>query len=446
MKKIIYFIFLFNVLFADITVNKNIKVLEALNISPNFINNPLLQRTYRYYLIYRNKYIINSLENSMEIYPIIKSEIKKSDLPSELISVVMAESYMNVNAKSDKDAVGLWQLIPSTARLYGLQINEYVDERRDIYKSTYAAIKYLEKLHDFFGKWYLAIMAYNAGEARIIEGIVRAKVDKLCNSLGKKCYYSKKIRKYRRIIADYEYYGRRKFYPLYLLYKKLLPIKVGLADLLKVQPGLRIQYIPKQTRNYILKIIAISFLFNQQDYEKFNREELAKKFRNLNYAAVTVPPGTSLYYISHLLGVDYSTLRLHNLQLNYSFTPPYKYHIYIPVDKLHYFYARFNPNNKKYVYIYKVKPGDTLIGIAHRFGVKLKLIYAYNKIGRFLMPGEKLFIPMNCIFIKYRVRRGDSLLALANRFGVSYKRIMRINDLQSSLLRVGQILKIPQNL
>ena len=444
MKKFVIFLIVFKILFADITENSNINVLKALNIKTDFINNKELKRAFKYYSRYKNRYFINSLENGFEIYPIIKFEIQKSNLPKELISVVMAESLMNIDARSDKRAVGLWQFIPSTAKIYGLKIDDYVDERRDPVKSTHAAIQYFNYLHSFFGKWYLAIMAYNAGEARVIEGVVRAKVDKLCKKLGKKCIYDTKIRKYRRIIWEYQHYGRRKFANLYWLYKKLKNVNITLNDLLRYQKGIKRQYLPKETRNYILKILAISFLFNNQKLMQFSQKQLLKAIKKPTYMSVKVPPGTSLYYISKILGMQYSVLREHNMQLKYSFTPPYNYYINIPASKSVLFYAKFNPKNKKYVYIYKVKKGDTLREIAKRFDIKLKLLYGYNKFGKYLHIGEKIFIPMSTRFITYKVKKGDSLRVIARKFGINYKKIMQVNALNSSFLRIGQVLKIPQ--
>ena len=69
---------------------------------------------------------------------------------------------------------------------------------------------------------------------------------------------------------------------------------------------------------------------------------------------------------------------------------------------------------------------------------------AYNKIGKFLHIGDKLFIPLNARFVNYKVKKGDSLGIIAKKFGISYKKIMTINDLKSSIIRVGQLLKIPQ--
>ena len=214
--------------------------------------------------------------------------------------------------------------------------------------------------------------------------------------------------------------------------------------MLRYQRHLKRQYLPKETRDYILKVLAISFLFNNQKLMQFSQKQLLKAITKPTYIQVKVPPGTSLYYVSKILGIKYSVLRNHNLQLRYAFTPPYPYYINIPANKSVLFYAKFNPKNKRYIYIYKVKKGDTLREIARRFDIKLKLLYAYNKLGKYLHIGQKLFIPMSTKFIDYKVKRGDSLALIARKFGISYKKIMRVNALNSTIIRVGEILKIPQ--
>jgi len=437
-------IFIATFLFADVFDNQNLKVLKTLNIEANFINNPKFKKTYKYYTKYKTSYIYNIIDNGYELIPIIKNEIENSHLPKELVTVAMAESYMNLKAKSDKKAVGLWQFMPVTAKRFGLRIDDYVDERRDIYKSTKAAIKYLNYLHNYFGKWYLAIMAYNAGEARIVEGVVRAKVDKLCKKLGNKCYKNKTIKKYRKIIRDYQHFGSKKYTPLYKLYQKLSNVKITLSDLLRYQKNLKRQYIPKETREYILKILSISFLYNKEKFVKLAQEKFEESILKPTFISVKVPPGTSLFYISKILNEPYRKIRNNNLQLKYSFTPPYEYYIYIPANKLAMFNIKFNPNKRKYVYIYRVKKGDNLLKISKKFDITVSMLRAYNKLGKYLHINQKIFIPLNYKFIKYRVKKGDSLNKIARKFGIPYKKIVKLNNLNSNIIRIGQILKIPQ--
>ena len=441
MKKLIIFLITF-FLYADIYNNKNISVLNALDIDDSFIRNDKLQSFYKSYLLKRREYFLNVLENGYKYVPLIKDAILKSDVPHELLSVAIAESYLSSFVKSHKKAMGLWQFMPATAKRFGLRIDEYVDERKDPVKSTKAAIEYLEYLHKFFGKWYLAIVAYNAGEARVLEAVVRVKVDKICESLGKKCKKDKEIKKYRQIIKNYQKRGKYAFNDLYTLYKKLNYINIKLNDLLKFQKGLRRQYLPKETREYILKIIAMSFLFNSDDFINYTNTYLLNSGILSELKRVDVPKGTSLYYVSDVLGINYKKLKRDNMHLNYAFTPPYKYYIYIPYNKLALFRSKFKP--KSFFIVYTVKKGDTLIKIAKKFGVKVKIIKDYNKIGKYLQISQKLIIPLHYEYIKYKVKSGDSLIKIAKKFGVKLEKIKKINNLDSDLLRVGQILKIPQ--
>jgi membrane-bound lytic murein transglycosylase D len=96
--------------------------------------------------------------------------------------------------------------------------------------------------------------------------------------------------------------------------------------------------------------------------------------------------------------------------------------------------------------VYRVKKGDTLLKIAKKFDTKVKIIKDFNKLGRYLHIGEKLVIPLNSIYVKYKVKKGDSLRKIAREFGISYKKIMKVNELKSTTIRVGQILKVPQGL
>jgi membrane-bound lytic murein transglycosylase D len=440
MKKIV-FILISIILYADIFTNKNVQILETLGIEKSFINNKKLNYLYKIYSKNKKKYFLNVLENGYDFLPLIREEIIKSKIPKDLVSVALAESYLKSNAKSNKKAIGLWQFMPVTAKRFGLKIDEYVDERKDPVKATDAAIKYLKTLYDFFGKWYLAIMAYNAGEARIVEAVVRAKVDKLCKK-QKNCKKNKLIKKYRKIIKNYQRHGRYAYEPLHKLYLKLKSVPLSLKELLTYQKGLKRQYLPKETRKYILKILAMSFLFNNDEFIQYSNSYLLNSGVTPSWVKVNVPAGTSLLYISKLLNISLKELRRHNYHLNYLFTPPYKYYIYIPYNKLTYFRLNFHP--KEYFFVYKVKRGDTLLKIAKRFDTKVKLIKDFNKLGKFLHIGEKLIIPLNSVFITYKVKKGDSLRKIAKKYGIHYSKIIKVNNLKSNLIRIGQILKIPQ--
>lgn len=107
-------------------------------------------------------------------FPIFEDALQRYGLPSELKYLACIESGLRINAYSRARAAGLWQFIPSSGMLQGLEINSFIDERYDIYKSTDAACRFLQTLYNMFGDWHLAIAAYNCGPGNIRKAIVRS--------------------------------------------------------------------------------------------------------------------------------------------------------------------------------------------------------------------------------------------------------------------------------
>src|SRR5262245_36114973 len=107
------------------------------------------------------------LERSGRYAPYIREELSKRGMPDDLLYLALIESGFSPTAKSRAKAVGIWQFIAETGKRYGLDINRYVDSRRDPIASTSAALTYLSELHGRFGSWHLAAAAYNTGENRV---------------------------------------------------------------------------------------------------------------------------------------------------------------------------------------------------------------------------------------------------------------------------------------
>jgi len=451
MKLIFIFIFFISNIYAFLTTdvsNPDIKVLNSLNINPSFIEDKKTTKLFNLYLKRKKRYFLNMLENGFSYIPLIKKEIDKAHIPSNLIFVAMAESHFETDAKSNKKAVGLWQFMPETARRFGLKIDEYIDERRDPVKSTTAAIKYLSFLKNQTGKWYLAIMSYNCGEARIIEAITRAKLDLYCKNYKE----DKRIKKLRRDIKEYQH-NHKKFSKLYYAFKqanKLYQKDVKLEYLLRVQKKQKRQYLPKETRDYIRKIIAMNFLLNSDKFLEYQNHYLLNSGTMSNIIKVNVPAGTSLGYVAKLLNINYETLRKNNSHLKYGFTPPNESsYIYIPYNKLAMFRMVFNNKKISKKIVYKVRKGDSLNKIAHEFGLNYKIIKDFNHLKTsFLRINQKLVIPIKHNLkipkvITYRVKKGDSLNKIARIYHTKISKIAKLNHLKNYIIRRNQKLLIP---
>ena len=120
-----------------------------------------------YYQTNGKKHFASWLERSQRYIPKIQEIFKEKGLPSDLAYLAMIESGLSPFATSSAQAVGYWQFIAPTAQRYGLKVNWWLDERRDIYKSTQAAARFLGDMHKMFNNWYLAAAGYNTGEKRI---------------------------------------------------------------------------------------------------------------------------------------------------------------------------------------------------------------------------------------------------------------------------------------
>ena len=448
-KIIVSLLFLCSFSFASLVGSnynqRDLLVLKELEIDTSYITDYKLQKTYRRFLNQAQTKYIEKLNDASIFIPKLKEILREEGMPSSFIYLAMAESYLNLSAKSSAKAVGLWQFIPRTGRNYGLKNNLYVDERMDFVKSTYAASRYLKNLHRQFGKWYIAAIAYNCGEGRVIEAITRATIDMYVEDKGKK-YNRKEIKKFRKVIKDYQK-KRIRFKELYKVYKivKKWDYKPDVNELLKVQKGLRRQYLPRESRDYIRKIISLGFMNNREFISTADNSHLLNIGSSASVATIYVKGGMHLKNIAQAVGLEYKELSNLNRHIKRNIIPheAKEYPLYIPYSRL----ARFNANKssiKESTYaIHIVKSGDTLGRIGKKYKVSYALIKRYNKLkSNFLSIRQKLIIPVAIEDMPkkprfYLVKRGDTLNAISRRYKINLNKLMEDNNKRTSRINIG---------
>jgi membrane-bound lytic murein transglycosylase D len=177
------------------------------------IREPLVKKYIRFYEGAGRKTFSASLEKAAKCLPQMTEILQSRGVPGELVSIVFVESGFRGSSESYRGAGGYWQMLPATARLMGLRVNRWVDERLDPIKSTKAAAKYLRKLHDQYDSWLLAIAAYNAGTRLICDAAGRCRVEdgKLYGRRLPACsaVYVSKVMAAMNILRDPEKYGFR---------------------------------------------------------------------------------------------------------------------------------------------------------------------------------------------------------------------------------------------
>ncbi len=279
------------------------------------------------------KFIQKSLERGSYFIPMVKSIFREYGLPEELVYLPIIESGYNPYATSCSGAAGIWQFMPQTGKRFGLKINSYIDERRDPYKSSIAAAKYLKYLYKYLGRWDLAIAAYNCGEGCI----------KAYTKNGSKTFWSIKNKLPKQ---TKEYVPR--FFAVSLIVRN--PAKYGF-------------YIPKQNiyvarkklkRNVSLKDISLRYDINFSILKFYNAHFI--KGKAIKGAGVNLPSK------SNFAKFDYKIKRV-----------------------------KYTPKSYKH---YLVKRGDTLYKLSKRFNISIEKIKKVNKIkGNTISVGTIIKIP-----------------------------------------------------
>ena len=379
------------------------------------IDSPLVARHQAWFLNHPD-YFQRMIERSRLYLFFIVEEIDKRKMPMEVALLPMIESAYNPVAFSRARAVGIWQFMPSTGRRYGLQQNWWYDGRRDVLAATRAALDYLEKLHEEFDDWQLALAAYNWGE----NGVSRAIT-----------------------------HNRAKRKP------------TGYENL----------KMPRETRNYLPKLQAVRNIITNPGLLSFPLEDIPDQ---PYFTAVSTPEHIDLQVAARLAEMSVDDFR----SLNPGHTRPVimtngSGTLLLPIDKAGIFSANLKGYDQPLVswQTYTLKKSESPDSVAMKFGITLARLREINGINRHVAvrPGRSLLVPMNedanasnldetwnspefqvpeDLYGSrevYRVKNGDSLYLIALKYRVTVAALKEWNHLSGNNLRIGQRLTIYRN-
>lgn len=374
------------------------------------------------------------INNGMKYKPIIDKILDAEELPRELFFVGLIESGYYLGAHSRASAVGPWQFIRGTGHRYGLVMNADMDERRDIFKATLAAAQYFKDLNNIFSSWELALAAYNAGEYGIIRRIQR--------------------------------YKTRDYYELS-----------------------RTQKIPSETINYVPKVLAAMYVFENAQKYGFTLPQNHEFWEKTK--TVAVAKGASLDGIAKKLNLNTSLLVELNPELKGKITPrtyPGPYEIRVPAGKNTEWMETYvaeapqessrikeivalrdkveNPQNYPLpapvqTKIHVVRRGESLTLIARKYKMSVGELAQMNRISwrSHVRIGQRLTLSRSTRTIAstpsiappertkslsiHKVIRGENLSVIARKYQLSLKEIALLNGLTvRSQVRIGQVLKV----
>jgi len=387
--------------------------------------NPDVEKEIRSFQTVERDFFISSYQRSGLYRPYIVSELKRLGLPEELSWLPLVESGYKIKALSPARALGLWQFIPSTGYKYGLERDQWVDERMDPEKSTRAAIAYLRDLHGMFGDWLTVLAAYNCGEGRVLREISRQHINYL-----------------------------DRFWDLY-------------------------HQLPYETARYVPRFLAtIHIVRNPKKYGMDLGDLQTDPLLARGYETVKTNKSMRLQDIAERLNVPEETLSQLNPELRYKITPEKEYLLKIPAaaaeqyakvaDSIpHWEQPPPTPKARPVVITHRVKRGETIASIAKKYRTSPKAIRSYNHLSAktSLVVGQHLSIPIRNSrtvkktayqtaefrvkkvaaggdILQYKVKKGDTLARVAARNQTTVQAIKEANHLRSNSLKVGQVLRI----
>lgn len=294
------------------------------------------------FLAYRRPEVMARwLERSAVYFPMMRQIFQEEGVPLELIHLSMVESGLVPVAQSRARAVGLWQFIYATGAHYGLEVNWWIDERRDPEKATRAAARHLKDLYEVWGDWHLALANYNVSPRRI---------------------------------------------------RSSIQLAGGVRDYWAIYP-----YLPRETRGYVPIYIAATIIaMSPKEFgfdPRFDAPALA-------YDVVRIQGSVELSILAQLAGISTQDLRNLNPELLRSATPPGNapYPLKIPVgskDDFEEAYKTLPETARRQLVIHTVSRGESLGAIANRYSITVRDLFAANeRLSTTIHPGQEIVIPI----------------------------------------------------
>jgi membrane-bound lytic murein transglycosylase D len=347
------------------------------------------------------------LNRSARYIPVMKDIFKEKNLPEDLVYVAMIESGFNPYAVSWAKAVGPWQFMPATGKLYGLKIDWWIDERKDPIKSTMAAAEHLKDLHNLFGSWPLALASYNAGAGKVQRAVLRTRSDDFWD--------------------------------------------------LKAS-----RYIRKETKNYVPKYMAATIIAKNPEAYGFSITSIEP----FKFDEVVVDQSTDLRLIARCANCTYEEIKELNPEIKRWVTPPQyaSYALRIPMGRKDAFAANYAaiPAEQKIKWErHMVQKGETLAVLARKYNTTPEALRDINGIKKDrVIPGKHILIPLDLNSktqdlsyltinqgsklqdILYRVRRGETLGVIARNHNVTVADIREWNKGLGKSVRAGQKIKL----
>lgn len=388
----------------------------------------------------RKKHLETSFQRAEPYLFYIKNKIDQKNMPMELTLLPLVESGFIPTAVSHKRAAGLWQFIPTTGKMYGLDQNWWFDGRADIIKSTDAALSFLEDLHELNdGDWLLALASYNAGYGAVLKAQKRYR------------------KKHPKTAEDTS-----------LTFWQLQP------------------YLPRETARYVPKLLATAHLVHHAKTYNINLHPVNN---NPYFDSLILQKQVALPAIAKALKIPNSKLQALNPGYLRSATPPAstdgRYHLLLPTEYTAKFKKLFAQNPEQFTVRwqrYKVKQGDVLGKIALNFKTQVNAIKVLNRLkSSRIRVNQTLLIPIadqritqnnrtaqrqkaknmvassessqnfvvrseksKLIKKHYLIQKGDVLSLIAKQFDVSVQQLKKWNALKTNQIRAGKKLVIWQ--